>query len=315
MRHSPALPLVLPQVTQFPGGVHKSFKSREEAEAWLRAPVSAPAPRRHTLGPAQVTGSSLGSPSPYRHSPRPRHSMSPQGFNSFSSSGILAPATPQAYSSSLEGMSHLASGTVQQHVLATPQSDASRQWQQSVPDEEGEDWPEEGSEGSEGEAEGSGNPALGASHSQRDGRWYTLEFDGASKGNPGPGGAGAVLRDPGGAPILYITQGIVSSTSNRAEYCALIAGLEEAFALGISRLRVQGDSQLVICQCQGLWAVRHPALAALNKQALELLEQFQEVELRHVPREWNTLADQLSNDAVVLPHGERRKATTYHGGF
>jgi len=123
------------------------------------------------------------------------------------------------------------------------------------------------------------------------------------------------LKDPSGDPMLYITEGMARSTSNQAEYCALIAGLQEACALGIPRLRVQGDSLLVISQCQGLWAVRHPGLLPLAEEAQALLGKFQDVELKHVPRERNTLADRLSNDAICLGDGVRHKATTYHSSF
>ncbi|CAI5996301.1 unnamed protein product [Closterium sp. NIES-65] len=85
---------------------------------------------------------------------------------------------------------------------------------------------------------------------------YRMEFDGASKGNPGRAGAGSVLRDEHGKELVCMREGVGHGTCNMAEYRAFIGGVELALALGITRLHVQGDSMLVVMQVQGKWKHR-----------------------------------------------------------
>ncbi|XP_054802805.1 uncharacterized protein LOC129306299 isoform X2 [Prosopis cineraria] len=75
-----------------------------------------------------------------------------------------------------------------------------------------------------------------------------IEFDGAAKGNPGPAGAGAVLRAEDGSKVCRLREGVGSSTNNVAEYRALILGLKHATKRGYKHIRVQGDSLLVCNQ-------------------------------------------------------------------
>jgi len=108
-------------VNQFPGGIYKSFKSQGEAEAWLQAPISGQEPRRHTLGPVQVTGSSLGWSPLYRESSPRRHSMSPQAFSAFGAMGLpTTPGTPQAYPSPADSRAHSGSAPAEPQFRATP---------------------------------------------------------------------------------------------------------------------------------------------------------------------------------------------------
>ncbi|XP_050900040.1 uncharacterized protein LOC127106776 isoform X2 [Lathyrus oleraceus] len=79
-------------------------------------------------------------------------------------------------------------------------------------------------------------------------RFYTLQFDGACSGNPGPAGAGAVLFDEYGTVLYRFRQGLGYTTNNVAEYRALILGLQQAILKGCKNINVQGDSQLVIDQ-------------------------------------------------------------------
>ncbi|CAK8577887.1 unnamed protein product [Lathyrus sativus] len=79
-------------------------------------------------------------------------------------------------------------------------------------------------------------------------RFYTLRFDGACRGNPGPAGAGAVLFDKDGSVLYNFRQGLGYTTNNVAEYRALILGLQQAIMKGCNNIKVQGDSLLVISQ-------------------------------------------------------------------
>ncbi|CAI5457571.1 unnamed protein product [Closterium sp. Yama58-4] len=134
---------------------------------------------------------------------------------------------------------------------------------------------------------------------------YRMEFDGASKGNPGRAGAGSVLWDDQGNELVCMREGVGHGTCNMAEYRAFIGGLELALALGITRLHVQGDSMLVVMQVQKKWKVNAEMLREECKQAQELVSRFKEISIRHVPRECNQLADLLSNEAVPLKENQR----------
>lgn len=130
---------------------------------------------------------------------------------------------------------------------------------------------------------------------------YQVEYDGASKRNPGRAGAGALVRHPDGSVVCELKEGLGIATNNVAEYRAFILGLRGALTRGIYRVRVQGDSKLVCEQVQGKWKINQPTLAILCKEAQYLIQNFLEFSIRHVDREINSAADQLANEAVALP--------------
>lgn len=122
-----------------------------------------------------------------------------------------------------------------------------------------------------------------------------LFADGGSRGNPGPAASGAVLLDPGGELIEEIGSYLGVATNNVAEWTALIIGLEAAAKRGVRRLGVRLDSELVVKQLRGEYRVKHAGLQPLYRRARQLLRGFGEVEIRHVPRKENKLADRLVN--------------------
>jgi ribonuclease HI len=88
-----------------------------------------------------------------------------------------------------------------------------------------------------------------------------------------------------------------ATTNNEAEYNGLLIGLEAAKEQGIKSLVVEGDSRLVIEQVLGNWKVRDAGLAVLHKKVMKLIrEDFDKVVIRHVPREENKAADELTNE-------------------
>ncbi|GLJ37107.1 hypothetical protein SUGI_0752250 [Cryptomeria japonica] len=113
---------------------------------------------------------------------------------------------------------------------------------------------------------------------------YYLEFDGASKGNPGKSGAGAVLRNPDFSVACKIKEGVGLATNNVAEYRALIRGLKVCLSKGIDCIHVQGDSNLVVMQIQDKWNTRSDNIADLSKEAKELKSKFREFHIDHVLR-------------------------------
>ncbi|XP_037495700.1 uncharacterized protein Mb2253c [Jatropha curcas] len=128
----------------------------------------------------------------------------------------------------------------------------------------------------------------------------------ASKGNPGPAGAGAVLRAAEGAwyAVCRLREGLGTATNNVAEYRAVILGLKHALRKGFKNIRVQGDSNLVCMQIQGLWKIKAQNLADLCKEAKELKDKFTSFQIRHVLREYNSEADKQANLAINLRVGQ-----------
>jgi ribonuclease HI len=122
--------------------------------------------------------------------------------------------------------------------------------------------------------------------------------DGASRGNPGPASAGAVLLGEGGMVLAEISERLGVATNNEAEYAALILALRKAKDLGASRVAVKADSQLVIRQLTGEYKVKHPEMKRRHAEAMGLLGDFSGWSAVHVPREQNTHADKLANAAL-----------------
>ncbi len=126
----------------------------------------------------------------------------------------------------------------------------------------------------------------------------TLEFDGGSRGNPGPAGIGVVIRAEDGTPVFTLGRCIGRATNNVAEYRALITALEEARKLGANRIVIRGDSELIIRQMTGVYKVKHPDMKVLFDEAQSLLREFDEAKIEHNLRHKNELADKLVNLAL-----------------
>jgi ribonuclease H / adenosylcobalamin/alpha-ribazole phosphatase len=127
---------------------------------------------------------------------------------------------------------------------------------------------------------------------------YKLMFDGGSRGNPGLSGAGAVLYHCDKeiwSESLFVGE---NATNNHAEYAGLILGLQQAKALKITYLKVEGDSLLVINQMKGLYKCHSENLIGLYDNAKELSSYFKVIEFNHILRNKNKRADQLSNIAI-----------------
>jgi ribonuclease H / adenosylcobalamin/alpha-ribazole phosphatase len=131
-----------------------------------------------------------------------------------------------------------------------------------------------------------------------------IEADGGSRGNPGPAGYGAVVRTADRSTVLAeAKQAIGWATNNVAEYRALIAGLDAAVKLGATEADVFMDSKLVVEQMSGRWKVRHPDLVELHAQARKLAARFHRISYAWVPRDHNSDADRLANEAMDAAAG------------
>lgn len=122
--------------------------------------------------------------------------------------------------------------------------------------------------------------------------------DGAARGNPGPAGAGVVLRTVGGEDLARISRYLGETTNNVAEYQALLSGLREALRRGVRALEVFADSELLIKQMSGVYRVKSENIKPLFEQAKALVSKFDEVKFVHIRREHNTQADALANEGI-----------------
>jgi ribonuclease HI len=107
-----------------------------------------------------------------------------------------------------------------------------------------------------------------------------------------------VLLDEGGRVVERLGRWLGRQTNNVAEYEGLLLGLRRARALGARSVEVRADSQLLIRQLGGSYRVKNEALKRLHAEAIALLRGFESYDLRHVPREENALADEMSNRAI-----------------
>ena len=126
----------------------------------------------------------------------------------------------------------------------------------------------------------------------------TLFADGGSRGNPGPAASGAVLFGEDGQVLREVGTYLGVSTNNVAEWTGLLTGLEAALDLGVDDLAVRLDSELVVKQISGAYRVKHAGLIPLHAKAKVLLRKFAHVDVQHVRRKQNAVADALVNQIL-----------------
>jgi ribonuclease H / adenosylcobalamin/alpha-ribazole phosphatase len=131
-------------------------------------------------------------------------------------------------------------------------------------------------------------------------RQLVVEADGGSRGNPGPAGYGALVRDAQTGELLTeIAESLGRATNNVAEYSGLVAGLRAAAGLAPGAdVEVRMDSKLVVEQMSGRWQIRHPDLRPLAAVAREAASGLGHVSYTWVPRARNAHADRLANQAM-----------------
>ncbi|XP_040369443.1 uncharacterized protein LOC121051299 [Rosa chinensis] len=122
-------------------------------------------------------------------------------------------------------------------------------------------------------------------------------------------GAGIVLENPAGDRFSYSFQLTFQCTNNQAEYEALIIGLEVLLEMGVRDIQVRGDSQLVINQLLEKYRCTSWLLIPYLNRAIELLDQFTDVDMEHIPRERNFAANELAQLAtgITLKYGVRER--------
>ncbi|SDP48363.1 probable phosphoglycerate mutase [Klenkia soli] len=131
-------------------------------------------------------------------------------------------------------------------------------------------------------------------------RRLVVEADGGSRGNPGPAGYGALVKDAdSGALLAERAASVGRATNNVAEYGGLVAGLEAALSIDPeATVEVRMDSKLVVEQMSGRWQIKHPDMKKLAVQARDVARQLGTVRYTWIPRAQNSAADALANSAM-----------------
>lgn len=127
------------------------------------------------------------------------------------------------------------------------------------------------------------------------GEQFTICTDGASRGNPGPGGIGVVILGSDGQGVEEIAESVKRCTSNEAEYHALLRGIRRARQLGARDLTIKSDSELLVKQLNGAYKVKSPNLLPLCREVMAELRQLAKWKVEHAPREENSRADMLAS--------------------
>jgi ribonuclease HI len=127
---------------------------------------------------------------------------------------------------------------------------------------------------------------------------WELYVDGASRHNPGPAGAGVYLTKDG---VAVEQQGMYlgKKTNNQAEYLALLLGVYYAtrHMAGDDLLVIKADSELMVRQLNGIYAIKNQELAKIYKVVRTFLDELN-FKIVHIPREQNKIADKLANAGI-----------------
>lgn len=125
-----------------------------------------------------------------------------------------------------------------------------------------------------------------------------IHIDGGSRGNPGPAAAGVLIERDDGAILHEAGYYLDTQTNNVAEYRALLIALKKALPLRPASVRICSDSELLVRQVTGEYAVKSPRLEELYREAQVLLLRIPRWHFQHVRREFNQRADALANRAL-----------------
>ncbi len=129
----------------------------------------------------------------------------------------------------------------------------------------------------------------------------TIYTDGGSRNNPGPAGAGVVIVDENEKVLKEASKYLGERTNNWAEYEAVILGFEEAKKLGLKERDIEFklDSQLVAEQLSGNYQIKEPTLFEQFVKVHNFqVKDFKHITFNYIPREENTAADRLANEAM-----------------
>ncbi len=124
--------------------------------------------------------------------------------------------------------------------------------------------------------------------------------DGGSRGNPGPGAIGIIIRKDGKILTKYSAKIGKFVTNNIAEYEALIKALELASKCTSDEIICNLDSELVVKQLLGEYRVKNPKLLELFLKVQKLQDNFNKITYKHVSRwdKFQQIVDELLNEEL-----------------
>ena len=123
--------------------------------------------------------------------------------------------------------------------------------------------------------------------------------DGGCRGNPGPGAIAIIIYAKDGSELERHAECIGNTTNNRAEYAALIKGLNLGAGHTRRTVRCLSDCELLVKQLNGEFRLRDDKLRALFFEVKQLEVAFEHVVYQHVPRTHQQMraVDRLVNEA------------------
>ena len=127
--------------------------------------------------------------------------------------------------------------------------------------------------------------------------WVKLNFDGAARGNPGTTGIKCIINDYTGQWIAKITKFIRPMSNNLAELEALEEGLTLCQYLGLSKIFIEGNSQIVLNAIRNR-ATPNWVLNSKLEEVINLLDRFEDISIFHIFQEGNQKEDLLANKGV-----------------
>jgi probable phosphoglycerate mutase len=128
-----------------------------------------------------------------------------------------------------------------------------------------------------------------------------LHVDGGARGAPGPAAIGYLLDDERGVRLAECAEAIGTATAAEAEYRALLAGLEHARELGLTRVTARSDSRLLIGHVNGERHIRSPRLLALEADITDLRMRIGTVIFEWIPATANGGAHRLVAPLLQSP--------------
>jgi len=132
-----------------------------------------------------------------------------------------------------------------------------------------------------------------------------INIDGGSRGNPGLGASGVIIKNEKGQTLLKQGLFFTKCTNNQAEYNALKLALTSAQKIGGTVLKIVSDSELLVKQFNGIYKIKNPDLKILMAEIKNFASQFGSVTLKHTLREGNPEADEICN--LTMDAGKAHK--------
>ena len=137
-----------------------------------------------------------------------------------------------------------------------------------------------------------------------------INIDGGSRGNPGIGASGVIIKNEQGKVLLKQGLFFTKCTNNQAEYNALKLALVSSAKIGGSVLKITSDSELLVKQFNGVYKIKNPDLKILMEEIKTLVKNFKTVTLGHTLREGNSEADEICN--LTMDTGKKNKFLDGH---